>query len=156
RRRAALRHRSRRRGRRALLARARRRAVPRARGRGPLHRALPPAVSYDIHGVPVEVRGDAAVRDALDHRLRAFAAGTAAAGVRLEFLTGEPPAAPPGRPVYDTPHGSLHYDESSDTLWGELAGVHLRCADGAARFYSESFDGFALYLATHPLATISL
>jgi len=60
--------------------------------------------------------------------------------------------------VYDTPYGTLRYYPDADALHGQLAGVRLRCdaAEGIARIAATAFAGRALYLATHPLATISL
>jgi hypothetical protein len=123
--------------------------------------------AYDVHGVGVEIEADdVAVIDAMDLRLRGFprVAPPSPDRVRLEFRSGErdswPTAKPllPGRPVYDTPHGSLYYLEESDTIWGELDDVQLRCEPGrgVARLRSAAFSGRALYLATHPLATIGL
>jgi hypothetical protein len=120
--------------------------------------------AYEIHGVGLEVRSEeAAVTAAMELRLRDF--GCAPGGdpeLRLEFeLDGVSDPAPPagvGRPVYDTPHGSLHYYPDADALCGKLGGVDLRCepSRGVARFSSGAFRGSALYFATHPLATISL
>jgi hypothetical protein len=115
-------------------------------------------VNYELHGVALEVRtAEPAVLDAMEHRLRSFRAEPAP-GIRFEFVERAPPAPPRGRPVYDTPHGQLHYSEDADVLYGQLAGIHLRCAagDGVTRLHSPSFTGFSLYLATHPLATVSL
>ena len=70
------------------------------------------------------------------------------------------PAPPTGlaRPVYDTPHGTLHYFPDADVLWGRLGTVELRCeaGRGVALFRSPAYAERDLYLATHPLATISL
>lgn len=120
---------------------------------------------YDLHGVPVEVcADDLAVIDAMDLRLRAFPAAAPSRWptLRFEFRTDEQAyggaPASGGRAVYDTPHGSLYYFADSDTLLGELGGVGLRCESGrgVARLHSAEFSGRALYLATHPLATIGL
>lgn len=119
--------------------------------------------AYDVHGVGLEIRAEApAVAQAMELRLRGFDRAAGHAHVRLEFgATGEPDAGPPagaGRPVYDTPFGTVHYVPDADLLHGELAGVRLRChaAGGVARIDSAAFEGRALYLATHPLATIAL
>jgi hypothetical protein len=121
--------------------------------------------SYDLHGVAITVvSGVPAVHDALDRRLRGFPvpAGQPSA-VRIAFVedaAGQIPAPPRGRsrPVYDTPHGTLHYTQSTDTLWGELRGVRFRCdpTEGEVTIACPSFSGEALYLATHPLMTLSL
>jgi hypothetical protein len=119
---------------------------------------------YDLHGVGVGVRcDDPAVAEALELRLRDFRAEPAGrVDVRLEFASGAPngthPPARGGRPVYDTPFGPLRYFPKQDLLCGELGGVQLRCAAsrGLAQFHSAAFAGQDLYLATHPLATISL
>jgi hypothetical protein len=79
--------------------------------------------------------------------------------IRLEFVVQDPePPTGTGRPVYDTSDGSLHYFPVADVLYGELGGVTLRCEPGrgVARFHSPEFSGRRLYLATHPLATVSL
>ena len=119
--------------------------------------------SYDVHGVGVTVvTADPAVADAMDLRLRAFpAVADLDDAVSLEFVppNGRPssPGAA-GRPVYETPFGDLLYDPGSDTIHGELDGVQLSCSAsaGSAVFTCEAFAGRPLYLATHPLATISL
>lgn len=119
---------------------------------------------YDIHGVGVGVRcDDPAVAEAMELRLRDFRSEPEGRlDVRLEFLSGTPNGSPPpargGRPVYDTPHGPLRYFAREDLLCGELGGVQLRCAAsrGLAQFRSATFAGRDLYLAAHPLATISL
>lgn len=119
--------------------------------------------SYDLHGLRLVVKSDdAAVLDAMGLRLRGFGAAlTGGPEIRLEYLTGAkcPPALPAGgRPVYETPHGGLDYIAESDTVHGRFGGVGLRCAAtaGVARFDASEFTGRDLYLATHPLATISL
>lgn len=119
---------------------------------------------YAIHGVEVAVvASDPAVQAAIDQRLRDFrTAGPAgASAIRLEFACGDPGApapVPAGRPVYETPHGAISYVPEADLLWGEMQGVRLRCEPGrgVAHLRSEAFTGRALYLATHPLATIAL
>jgi hypothetical protein len=102
------------------------------------------------------------VLEAMDLRLRGFPTVPGRdPDAWLEFSGPDARAGPPvgtGRPVYDTPFGSLHYFSDADTLWGELAGVRLRCepSRGIALVDSAEFAGSDLYLATHPLATISL
>ena len=122
--------------------------------------------SYKIHGVGVDVCAeDPAVLTAMDLRLRSFRGQPeAAAEIRFEFLTegddrGRPELpADAGRPVYDTPYGSLHYHPQPDVVCGTLGGVRLRCEPGrgVAFLTSSRFSGRDLYLATHPLTTISL
>jgi hypothetical protein len=120
--------------------------------------------SYAIDGVRLTVRShDPAVLEAMDLRLRGFDRdpSPARAEVRFEFVAGGESAAPPagrGRPVYDTPYGSVYYFPDADAIWGELAGVHLRCEPGRGIAWVQSavFTGRELYLATHPLATIGL
>jgi hypothetical protein len=119
---------------------------------------------YDIHGIGLEViASDPAVIEALELRFRGFPCEPGDhATVRLEFTVDdghEPePQIEAERPVYDTPHGSLSYFPAGDALCGTLGGVHLRCnaSRGAAVLRSAEFTGHDLYLATHPLATISL
>ena len=116
---------------------------------------------YDVHGVGIEIHAlDPAVMRALELRLRDFrSTADVPEPIRLEFIT-EPPQPPvgAGRPVYDTPDGSLHYFPADDLLYGELGGVTLRCdvGRGVARLHSPEFSGRRLYLATHPLVTVSL
>ena len=118
-------------------------------------------MNYDVHGAGLEVRANSAAPPAeMDLRLRGFPGGAGEPALRLEFLEGRelsPPAAV-GRPVYDTPYGEVLYFDETDTLWGDLHGVRVRCdaSAGVARLQCEDFHGRALYLATHPLATISL
>ena len=125
--------------------------------------------AYEVHRIAMSVCApEPAVLDAMDLRLRDFARdddapalGLAEAGVRLQFFSGGdglPAPSGDGRPVYDTPYGTLLYFPAVDILWGELAGVTLRCEPGrgVATIASERLEGQALYLATHPLATISL
>jgi hypothetical protein len=119
---------------------------------------------FEVHGVGVGVRaGEPGVIDAMELRLRGFPGDPASdPELRLEFVDGEAadPALPPGvaRPVYDTPHGTLHYFPETDVLRGRLGSVELRCeaGRGVALFRSRAYAGRDLYLATHPLATISL
>lgn len=119
---------------------------------------------YEIHGIGVTVDAlDATVREAMDRRLRDFRCepSLTRAEVRFEFLTGGEGLAPPagtGRPVYDTPLGSLYYYPEADVLFGELAGVRLLCQPGrgVASVHCVAFTGRELYLATHPLTTIGL
>ncbi len=120
--------------------------------------------TYDVHGVGVAVRTHApAVIEAMELRLRDFrCADHARADVVLAFasdvLDAPPVAAEAGRPVYDTPFGTLRYVAEDDALHGDLAGVRLLChpARGTATLRTEAYAGRALYLATHPLATIAL
>jgi hypothetical protein len=120
--------------------------------------------TYDVHGIGVAVLADArAVEDAIELRLRAFRREPALdPAIRLEFVVGaengDAPTPGDGRPVYDTPYGSLHYLPHADTLSGELGGVRVRCepSRGVATFRSAAYAGSELYMATHPLATISL
>lgn len=120
--------------------------------------------AYDLHGVGLEVRADSpAVAAELELRLRAFRGPAGPRPLRLEFLEGDGHAlAPPtdaSRPVYETPYGDVVYFPDTDTLWGDLHGVRLRCdaSSGVARLQCErGFRGRELYLATHPLATIAL
>lgn len=119
---------------------------------------------FDLHGVAVGVCAeDPDVIGAMELRLRDFATGTNPdAELRLEFVfDGSAESelmAESARPVYDTPHGTLHYLPDADMLRGRLGRVELRCEPGrgAARFSSPTYDGLDLYLATHPLTTISL
>jgi hypothetical protein len=120
---------------------------------------------YDLHGVRIDVRAaERAVMEAIELRLRGREAGTERPPeVELHFkrdLDGEPdwPEPTTGRPVYDTPYGSLHYFADEDALCGELGGVRLLCEPGRgrARLVAAEFTGRALYFATHPLATVSL
>ena len=128
---------------------------------------LVPARSYDMHGIALLVSCDVpAVLDAVDQRLHAFRRSRRRAAppdLRAEFLRAgehEHVLAPtgPSRPVYETPHGQLFYFDESDVLYGDLAGVRLSCTprDGIARIEAPTFSGYELYLATHPLLTISL
>jgi hypothetical protein len=121
--------------------------------------------TYELHGIGLEVCADEpAVIEAMELRLRDFGGGPQrnADMLRFEFHSdsGRPPDRPegPSRPVYDTPHGSVYYHFEADALWGELGSVELRCeaSRGVAIFRTASFAGRELYLATHPLATISL
>jgi hypothetical protein len=120
--------------------------------------------SYDVHGIAVNVESQAQpVVEAMAARLRDFRSDPVSApDARLVFITSdETDSGLPlngGRPVYDTPYGSLHYFPRDDAMCGALAGVELRCeaSRGLAAFRSASFTGRDLYLATHPLATISL
>jgi hypothetical protein len=119
---------------------------------------------FELHGVAVAVRArDAAVIDAMELRLRDFVSEPAVdPELRFEFVSGtvddEAPLDGAARPVYDTPHGTLHYVPDADVLRGRLGGVELRCeaGRGVALFRSPAYAGRDLYLATHPLATISL
>lgn len=119
--------------------------------------------SYRIHGLGVRVCSeDPAVIEEMDLRLRDFRSEPRREPeLRFEFVVDDTAYAPPsepGRPVYDTPYGSLYYFPEADALCGELGGVRLRCeaSRGVARFHTNAFVGTDLYLATHPLATISL
>ena len=123
--------------------------------------------SYDLHGIALLARcAEPAVLDAIDQRLHAFRPArrhAAPPDLRVKFLRAgehEHVLAPtgPSRPVYETPHGQLFYFQESDVLYGDLAGVRLSCAAGEAiaRIESAAFGGYQLYLATHPLLTISL
>jgi hypothetical protein len=119
---------------------------------------------YDLHAVAVAAfSDDDRVLEAIDLRLLPFATNCdAEPEIEITFVTGvdEQSAAPTGhgRPVYDTPYGTLEYFADSDALCGALAGVRMRCeaASGSAVLQSERFEGLALYLATHPLTTICL
>jgi hypothetical protein len=129
--------------------------------------ALALARAYEIHGVGLTVAsGEPAVVDAMEVRLQTFRRETIEQPeIRLEFILNghaedKAHSLPPGtsRPVYETPHGHLHYFPQGDTVCGDLRGVRLRCeaGEGVARLHSPAFAGSDLYLATHPLATISL
>jgi hypothetical protein len=129
----------------------------------------PPIVqrSYRIHGIGVNVYADEpAVIDAMDLRFRDFRGQPDAhPQVRFEFSVdghgpGDRAALPPGtrRPVYETPHGTLYYFPDTDSLIGSFGGVRLNCdaSRGVASLHSSGFSGRELYLATHPLATVSV
>jgi hypothetical protein len=119
---------------------------------------------FELHGVSVGAYSqEHAVIDAMELRLRDFRSEAAPdPELRFEFVANglADPAPPLGaaRPVYDTPHGTLHYFAETDLLYGHLGGVELRCeaGRGTALFHSTAYVGRDLYLATHPLATISL
>ncbi len=116
---------------------------------------------YDFHGVGIEVVGGADIAAAMECRLRDFAGGAASSDLRFEFVRAAvalPSPSGVGRPVYDTPHGTLYYFGSHDELFGTLAGVSMHCAAarGSVLIAGPSLTGFELYLATHPLATIAL
>jgi hypothetical protein len=120
--------------------------------------------TFELHGVVLAVRArEPAVIDAMELRLRDFRREAAAGqDLSFEFVTdgAVDRAAPIGtaRPVYDTPHGTLHYFPDADVLSGRLGAVELRCeaGRGLALFRCPAYVGRDLYLATHPLATISL
>jgi hypothetical protein len=123
--------------------------------------------AYNVHGVRIDVRAqDAVVADVIDLRLRDFGSAPGSAELTLEFIAEDVDGATgaseedgeSGRPVYDTPYGSLHYFPQADVLRGELGGVHLRCdaRRGAAVLRTRRFSGRSLYFATHPLLTVSL
>ncbi len=124
--------------------------------------------SYEFHGVAIEVRSaEPAVLAAMDLRLRDFRSGphSVPAAVRIEFAVDPHPecyeadlAQHAGRPVYDTPYGTLRYFSEIDVLAGTLGDVHLRCEPrrGVALIRSPQLSGRRLYFATHPLATVSL
>lgn len=119
---------------------------------------------FDLHGVGVAVSAhEQIVIDAIELRLRDFRNGALTdPGIRLEFVSDgrddPPPPLGAARPVYDTPHGTLYYSPETDLLSGRLGGVDLRCeaGRGAAVLRSPAYVGRDLYLATHPMATISL
>ncbi len=119
--------------------------------------------SYSMHGVTVEVLADEPeVMQAMDVRLRGFtgAVNPADPSLRFEFVS-TPPSPPPrgaGRPVYETPHGTLDYFTDDDLLSGDLGGVALHCQPGHGRtvIAAPAFQGKALYFATHPVATVAL
>jgi hypothetical protein len=105
------------------------------------------------------------VIDAVDLRLRDFRTSDHSdAELSIEFVAGDDTtgrAAPPpgsGRPVYDTPHGTLYYHPTVDALCGRLGRVALHCdaSRGTAVQHSPGFTGRELYLATHPLTTIAM
>jgi hypothetical protein len=125
--------------------------------------ALTRTRSYAMQGVRLEVvSDDHAVLDAIDMRLRAFtgAAALADPSLRLVFTSTAPPRPPAesGRPVYETPYGTLHYFPEQDLLSGELGGVALHCepATGQALIATAAFRKRSLYFATHPVATVAL
>jgi hypothetical protein len=120
--------------------------------------------SYSMHGVNVEVLADDPdVFPAMDLRLRSFVGNMnpAQPTLRFEFVSSAPTRPNPtgiSRPVYETPHGSLHYFADEDVLAGSLGGVGLYCepAEGRALITAPRFRATALYFATHPVATVAL
>jgi hypothetical protein len=119
--------------------------------------------SYSVHGINVEViADDPSVLPAMDLRLCGFAGTTNPAEPTLRFEFASVPPAPAltgtGRPVYETPYGSLQYFPDEDVLGGALGGVTLHCepAAGRALITAPSFKTQALYFATHPVATVAL
>jgi hypothetical protein len=126
--------------------------------------------SYVLHGIGLEVVArDAAVTEAIDLRLRDFrvAGRLVEQPLTVEFFArGEGRSgaertelpATGGRPVYDTPYGTLRYFPAADLLGGELDGVRLCCdaGRGAATISASAFTDRSLYFATHPLTTIAL
>jgi hypothetical protein len=136
----------------------------------------PTTITYLIHGLSLSVVAeDRAVQAAMELRLRSFpvVARGSEPGIRFEFavtadgfrgglteraLAGREPAVGRGRPVYETPYGSLYFDAVRDLLFGELGGVALSCsaAAGQALVSAADFRGRALYFATHPVTTVAL
>jgi hypothetical protein len=118
--------------------------------------------AYSMHGVGIEVTArEPEVIEAMDLRLRAFR-GEAGNGVVMRFAF-EPHdervyTVEAGRPVYDTPYGTLRYFPHAGATGGELAGVHLWCdrERGVATIRAREFRDRGLYFATHPLTTIAL
>ena len=116
---------------------------------------------YDFHGVRLQVTTESpAAADALALRLGPFR--TARPGnpdIELRYgVDADRGSVPTGRPVYETPYGTVDYVEATDTLTASLAGVGLTCQAtiGVAQIAARKLTGFELYLATHPLTTICL
>ena len=119
--------------------------------------------TYAVHGFNVELTADdPAVIEAMELRFAGFT-GLPTDGdptLRFEFLSSAVSPRPHGarRPVYDTPHGSLHYFPETDVLAGALGGVFLHCAARGARaqIVAPAFGGRTLYFASHPVTTVAL
>jgi hypothetical protein len=124
---------------------------------------------YRLHTLAVEVTSaEPAAAIAMDLRFRDFALGGAPSGppdLQFAFHAGAESASAgvtlplgPARPVYDTPFGTISYFDDADVLGGRLGDVAFRCdpGRGAVRIAAPALTGEALYLATHPLATIGL
>jgi hypothetical protein len=115
-----------------------------------------------MHGVTVDViADDLAVAAQMDLRFSGFGAtlDPGAPVLRFEFVATQPaPPTGPGRPVYETPYGPLHYFPDDDVLAGEIDRVALRCEPGTglAVITAAAFRGSSLYHATHPLLTVAL
>lgn len=122
--------------------------------------------TYSLHGVAVDVLAtEPAAIDAMDLRLLDFRSDTAdGPRVRFTFAALRNPQDGPtgpvasGRPVYETPYGTLYYRDETDTLTGELGGVALDCdgVSGTATISAPTYRGRDLYFATHPLASVAL
>jgi hypothetical protein len=120
----------------------------------------------DFHGLPVRVEADwPDVVDALAERLRGLEA-TSADGPGLTFqyrLANDPGKALPypvgqARPVYETPHGQVHYFNGGDTLfldYGGFARLLIEPLSGKAQIVFRP-DTEALWLISHPLFTLAL
>ena len=118
------------------------------------------ADTYELGGIGIRVDAPDHVRQALKLRLRTFSSEAADAHVTFSFVEGEPLERPEGdgRPIYETPFGSVEYFSDGDELWAELRSVQMRCAPtrGTAVLSAPRLHGQELYLATHPLATLCL
>jgi len=120
--------------------------------------------SYSLAGISLEViADDPAVIAATDLRFCQLAT-TAPAGepaLSFEFTSDVPETPSPddlGRPVYETPYGTLSYFPEHDLLAGELGGVVLHCEPGKHRavIAAPTFQASTLYFATHPVTTVAL
>jgi hypothetical protein len=124
---------------------------------------------FCLHGIAVSVTAaDPAPVAAVARRLADFAErtrhGAEAPDANAITVVFGPPGASggeapeDGRPVYDTPHGSLFYAPEDDVLSGRFGEVELVCAAslGQLRLGAPGYSGQSLYLATHPLLTVSL
>lgn len=122
--------------------------------------------SFAIDGIGIEIdTAELAVLAALERRFAAFPAPSPRpSAVRLSYRVGDPVAAAdafadgPGRPVYETRHGTLHHVAATDTVHGIFGGVHVHCdaVASSATLTAAAFAGTDLYVATHPLTTVSL
>ena len=119
--------------------------------------------TYALAGMSIAVRAeDRAAAAAFDLRLGAHPGPSAAApDLVIDVVVGRERLERPegaGRSVYAMSAGELQYFPDADELYADLGTVRMRCAPsaGVARIACDRYAGRALYLASHPLATLVL
>lgn len=120
------------------------------------------AAAFDLHGIRIELRGDAALAAAAAERLAALPTASGKPHVVIRFVAEAPPAderdGRSGRVVYESRFGPVRYLPGDDELRFASDSVALRCSCGTgdATIWVHPGVEDAHWLASRPMLSLVL